>query len=191
MNGRLFLPGLLVGIAVFSTSLACNFSQRSDLVPAETIPVSTEALESLKEEIEEAGQSIQESGQATLVITEAELTSLVAFELQKEENPILQNPQIYLREGQMLVVGTVQLGDDTTGTVLITLSVSATADGKLDYEITSAMLGPLPVADFMLQQFSDQLDAAFTGKIDPRMDEIFIDQVTIADGRMTLQGHTR
>jgi len=191
MKSRFLWPGILVGIALFSTVLACNFSQRSNLVPADTIPVSTEAIERLKAKIEEAGQSIRESEQATLVIQEAELTSLIAFELQKEENPILQNPQIYLREGQMLVAGTVQLGDNSSGTLQLALSVLATVNGKLDYEITSAKLGPLPVPDVMLQQFSNQLDAAFTGKIDPRMDEIFIDQVTIADGQMTLQGHTR
>jgi hypothetical protein len=43
----------------------------------------------------------------------------------------------------------------------------------------------------MLQQISGQLDMLFTSKIDPRMDDIFIEKITVADGTMTIQGHTR
>lgn len=176
-------------LALFSllvVSLACNLFAKTEPTPVVTIPVSTQAVESLEKDLQQAGKQINSSGQTTLTIDEAQLTSLVAFELQKQETPIFQDPQIYLRDGQIKILGKVQQGD-----VELALTVSVTSDGRPDYKLVSAKIGPLPLPDAMVQGLSDQLDSAFKSNIDPQMDDIYIDKITIGDGVMTIQGHTR
>jgi uncharacterized protein YpmS len=183
-------PGLWALAILLLVSMACNLTNRSGPAATATIPVSTEALDSLNKNIEDAGQQIESSGQATLLIDEQELTSLIAFELQDQETPIFQDPQVYLRDGQIKILGNVQQGN-TLATLELVLKVSADADGHPDFQLLSAKIGPLPLPDVLLQQISDQLDATFTSKIEPRMENIFIEKITIADGVMTIQGHTR
>jgi uncharacterized protein YpmS len=184
------LPGFLALTTLLSGTLACKLTRQTTQIPEETIPVSTEAVESLEQEILKANQDIQNTGEATLVIDETELTSLVAFELQSQETPFLRDPQIYLRDGRILMVGNLLQGE-TTAPVELVLTVAPNAEGRPAFEIVSAKIGPLPLPDTTIQQFSKELNDAFTSTIDPRMEDIFIDTIVIADGRMTIQGHTR
>jgi uncharacterized protein YpmS len=190
MKRKTFEPGLWALVLLLLVSISCNLINRSDAVATQAIPVSTEALESLKQDIQAAGQQIESSGQATLVIDEQQLTSLIAFELQTQESPIFQEPQAYLRDGRIKILGKVQQGDPTSKLELV-MDVSANADGRPEYQLTSAKIGLLPLPDIMLQQISGQLDTLFASKIDPRMDDIFIEKIIIADGVMTIQGHSR
>jgi uncharacterized protein YpmS len=190
MKLRFSQPALLAYFSLILVSLACNLANRNAQIPTETIPVTTQAVESLKEEIDQAGQDIQSTGQATLLIDEAELTSLVAIELQNQGISTFEDPQIYLRNGQMIVVGSVKQGDATVP-VELDLSVSANSDGRPAYQIVSAMIGPLPLPEALYKEYSEQLNTIFASKINPRIDAIFIDKITIADGVMTIQGHTR
>src|SRR5574341_1433612 len=190
MRRRTLEPGLWALVILLLVSMACNFINRSEPVATATIPVSTEALDSLEKDIQDASQQIETSGQATIEIDEQELTSLIAFELRDQEPPVFQDPQAYLRDGQIKILGNVQQGN-TMAPLELVLTVSADADGHLKYQVVSAKIGPLPLPDFLVQQISDQLDAAFTSKIDPQMENIFIEKITIAGGVMTILGHTR
>jgi len=93
-------------------SLACNLFNRISSTPVQStsIPISTEAVDSLREDISTAVDDFGKGEQVTLVIDEAELSSLVAFELQKQSEPIFHEPQIYLQDGQVQVSGKVQQG---------------------------------------------------------------------------------
>jgi uncharacterized protein YpmS len=182
-----FAPVLPVLIIV---TLACNLTSKKAETPLETIPVSTEAVESLKQDIQQADEEMRTSGSTTLVISESELTSLVVFELQSQEIPIIQDPQIYLRDGQIKVIGKVQEGGGTFP-LEVALAVNVDSQGSLDYQVVSAQLGPLPVPDVLLSQLSEQLDAAFASKISPQLEDVFVDSLVIADGVMTIQGHMR
>jgi hypothetical protein len=88
------------------------------------------------------------------------------------------------------MVGNLLQGE-TTAPVELVLTVAPNAEGRPAFEIVSAKIGPLPLPDTTIQQFSKELNDAFTSTIDPRMEDIFIDTIVIADGRMTIQGHTR
>src|SRR5512145_226509 len=90
------------------TSLACTVfvggPDYSDLTP---IPVSLEAAESLKEEMRRAFEAGAQTGVVTLNITEPQITSVLALRLlsdpnmQTDKKPIIAEPQVYLRDGQM------------------------------------------------------------------------------------------
>ena len=92
------------------TSLACTISvggpDYSDRAP---IPVSNEAAESIKAEIKRAFEAGIETGDVTIAITETQITSLLALRLQSDQNlqqdsqPLITDPQVYLRDGQMQI----------------------------------------------------------------------------------------
>jgi uncharacterized protein YpmS len=190
MQRRTFTPGLLALVILLLVSMACNLITQTEPVATEVIPVTTEALDSLEEDIQDAGEQIESSGQATVSVDEQELTSLIAFELAEQEDDIFQDPQVYLRDGKIRMIGNVRQGN-TTAPLEMVFTVSATADGRLDYQLESAKLGPLPLPDFLLVEMSEQIDAAFTNKIEPQLEDIFIERINISDGVMTIQGHKR
>jgi uncharacterized protein YpmS len=190
MQKSSFKPGLWALVILLLVSIACNLVNRAEPVATEVIPVTTEAVNNLEKNIQDAGKDIESSGQTKLTIDEQELTSLIAFELQGQEIQVYQDPQVYLRDGQIKMIGNVQQGN-TTAPLESVFNVSANADGRLEYKLVSAKLGPLPLPDFLLEQISTQIDAAFASKIEPQLEDIFIERIDIADGVMTIQGHKR
>lgn len=102
MKERKHIKILTIIFIAAMISIACNFQGFRGNQPRETIPVTTQAANNLQEKILEALDEVASGKQnITLSIEEAELTSLVAFELQKIPEPQILEPQIYLRDGQV------------------------------------------------------------------------------------------
>ena len=181
-------PGLALSIVLLA-GLACNLFPRVPEVPQETIPVTTEAVENLKKELQDAAQAAQETGQISVEIDEAELTSLVAFELQDQASLPFNTPQVYLRDGVILVTGFVTQ-EDVSLPVSIVVGVSLDAQGMPDFVITAAQLGAVPLPEPMVSQFSDEMARAFNESIRPRLGNMIIEDITISDGKMKITGRT-
>ena len=72
---------LIILLSVLATaSLACNLNLGGPEPPASPIPVTTEEVESLEESLEEACEQGASGSEVTLKITEAQMTSMAAFE---------------------------------------------------------------------------------------------------------------
>ncbi len=174
--------------------LACNFgSFAPQAAPTPTpspIPVSTQAVQSLELTAQAAAKQAQTSGKVTLTVDESQLTSLVALELQKQSNPVISDPQVLLRDGQVQILGNVNQSG-ITAPLQMNMTVSADAEGRLHYQVVSAKLGPLPLPQSLLDQLTSQVDSVFSEQIGPEADKIFIESITIADGKMTIVGHNR
>src|SRR5512147_151176 len=104
----------LIFLAIASllfASLACNFGgfapPAAPTAAPTPIPVSTQAVQSLELTAQAAAKQAQTSGKVTLTMDEAQLTSLVALELQKQSNPEISEPQVLLRDGQVQLLGNV------------------------------------------------------------------------------------
>jgi len=190
MNSRAYLPVALAVVAVMFVNIACNLIKGAEPTLLEEIPVTTEAVEILLEDLQKSSQEIKLTGQTTLVIEEQELTSLAAFELQKQDPQLLKDPQIYLRDGQIKIAAQVEQGNSRANLDIV-MDVFANAEGIPEYRLISAKFGSLPLPEAISQQFYQQIDSAFTGKIIPQLNDIFIDKITISDGVMTVQGHMR
>jgi hypothetical protein len=172
---------------VLFASLACNLLRPKVTLPEETIPVTTQAVENLEQEIEAAATQAESTGKATVVIDEAELTSLVAFELQKQETAVIQLPQVFLRDGQ-IQIGAMVVQGDASLPVQIIAAVKVDADGQPVFELVSAAIGSVALPADLVNTVSDQLTGAFDRNIRPQMGDIFIQTITIADGKMTIEG---
>lgn len=184
-------------LTILLTSLACTIfvggPDYSNLAP---IPVSTEAAESLKQEMKQAFENGAQTGVVTLNITEPQITSVLAFRLlsdpnmQTDKKPIISDPQVYLRDGQMKIYGKSQQGMFAANIgVIVNMGVDEL--GKPKIEIASADFGPFPVPGGIKEALTAMIDEAYTGAIGPAATGLRIETITIADGIMTITGRIK
>ncbi|MBI5702986.1 MAG: hypothetical protein HZC39_05600 [Chloroflexi bacterium] len=187
---------LFLAILVLA-SLACTVSVGGpDYSDRPVIPVSTEAAKSLEDEIRRAFEAGAVSGEVTIQITEAQITSILAQRLQsdpslqQDKKPLIIDPQVYLRDGQMQVFGKTQQGIFTAN-IGIVIAVSVDENGKPKIEIVSADFGPLPAPEGLTNAISAMIQEAYTGAVGPVATGLRIQSITIAAGIMTVTGRIR
>jgi len=191
----IYLPLFL--LILLLTSLACTVSiggpDYSDRPP---IPVSVEAAESIKDEIKRAFEAGLQNGEVNIAITEPQITSLLALRLQSDQSlqqnsePIITDPQVYLRDGQMQIFGKTHQGMFTANIGII-VSVTVDETGKPKIEIVSADFGPLPAPAGINNAVSAMIQEAFTGSLGPVATGLRIQSITIANGIMYIVGRTK
>ena len=184
-------------ITLLLTSLACTIfvggPDTSNLTPIAASPLDADAL---KEQIKKAFEDGATTGTVSFTITEAQLTSVLALRLQSDPNlqtekkPIITDPQVYLRDGQMKIYGKTQQGIFTANIGII-INVGVDELGKPKIEITSADFGPFPVPDGIKEAFTAMISEAYTGSLGPAATGLRIESIVIADGVMTIAGRIR
>ena len=170
--------------------LACVINIGGPAYPRPSIPVSTEAVESLNQAIQTAVAAGAESGVVTLAITETQLTSYLAFKLQSQNNPFITNPQAYLRDGQIQIYGTATQGYFQV-TANIILAAIVDEQGQMKIELTSTDFGPLPVPDGLKEAATAIINEAYTGSLGPIATGFRLESITIAYGAMVIVGRTK
>ena len=187
-------PLLLFFVTLVLTSLACTvFVGGPDYSDRTPIPVSSDAAESLKEEIKRAFEAGATTGEVTFNITETQITSVLALRLQTDQNlqqdskPLITDPQVYLRDGQMLIYGKTQQGMFTANIGII-VSVGIDENGKPKIEIVSADFGPFPAPEGINSAISAMVEEAYAGSVGPVATGLRIQTISIADGIMTVSG---
>ena len=180
---------LWIAAAFLFVSLACNLPGASQDLPVERIPVSTEAVGQLEQNVSQAMQDILNGQPATLVITESELTSLVALRLQGYTIGAITDSQVFLRNGDLQYRGSLEQGP-ISAPIQADLSLSAGPDGRLVYDIVSSSAGPFGSMDALMDQIKTQLDQALYSS-NSQLKNIFIENVLIANGTLTISGRPR
>jgi hypothetical protein len=158
--------------------------------PEGAIPVSAEAVESLRTQIQAAVLAGAESGTVTLQISEQQITSYIAFRLAAQENPLLQSPQVYLRDGRMQIYGKVVRGYFIAN-VLVELNVSVDEQGQPRIEIANADFGPFPAPEGLKQSLTALITEAYTGSLGPVATGFRLETISIANSLMTVTGRIR
>ena len=175
---------LFLGLAVLVAALACSLPGVAEPT-REPVQVSTETVEDLKESLEGFSQG---SGEVSLTLTEAQLTSLVALQLQQQQDPLITEPQVHLQDGQIIVTGKTQQGVISTQ-VEIVLTATVDAQGKPVIVVESADFGPIPVPSDMLAGISGLVDQILTSQLGAQATGVQLTQIAIAEGTMTITVH--
>lgn len=178
-------------------SLACTVNVGGpDYSDRPTIPVSAEAAQSLREEIRRAFEAGLVSGQVIINITEPQITSVLAQRLQSDQNlqqdedPLITEPQVYLRDGQMQIFGKTRQGIFAANIGII-VAVGVDEVGQPKIEILSADFGPFPAPEGINNAISALIQEAYTGSIGPVATGLRIETISIANGIMTITGRVR
>ena len=188
---------LLFFITLMLASLACTvFVGGPDYSDRTPIPVANDAAESLKDEIQRAFEAGATTGEVTIYITETQITSVLALRLQTDQNlqqdskPLITDPQVYLRDGQMQIFGKTEQGMFAANIGII-VSVGVDENGKPKIEIVSADFGPLPAPEGINNAISAMIQEAYTGSVGPVATGLRIQTISIADGVMTISGRIK
>jgi hypothetical protein len=193
---KLGLPLFLLSLVI--TSLACTiFVGGPDYSNLPPIPVSAEAAESIKEELRRAFEAGAQTGVITINITEPQITSYLAARLQtdpslqqSDKKPLMTDPQVYLRDGQMQIYGKTRQGIFTANIAII-VTMGVDPNGQPLIEITSADFGPFPAPEGLKDAITAMVREAYTGSLGPVATGLRIDTISIANGVMTITGRIR
>jgi len=181
---------LVVIVVLASAALACNFGRRAVETPALQVPVSTEAVQSLEETAANSYNEFQQSGKINLTVTEEQLTSMVAQELEEQGTEGISNPQVHLRDGQIQLTGDIQTQGITAPATMV-MEVTIDDNGRPSLQIISANVGPFPVPESLIENVEIRLNQAFLNQLDEMAPNLVVESVVIGDGKMTVTGHTR
>ena len=179
------------------TSLACTiFVGGPDYSTLPQIPASTEAAQSMQDEVKRAFEEGMTTGTISLNFTEPQITSFLAARLRSDPNlqqdskPLIADPQVYLRDGQMQIYGKTQQGMFTANIGII-VNVGVDENGQPKIDIASADFGPLPAPKGLTNAIAAMVREAYTGSLGPVATGLRIESITIADGIMTISGRVR
>jgi len=193
---QLALPIFLLMLVL--TSLACTiFVGGPDYSSLPPIPVSAEAAQSIKDEVKRAFEAGAETGVVTINLTETQITSYLAERMQSDpslqqsdKKPLITDPQVYLRDGQMQIYGKTQQGIFTANIGII-VQVGVDANGQPLIEITSADFGPFDAPEGLKSALTAMIKEAYTGSIGPVATGLRIESISIANGIMTITGRIK
>jgi len=179
------------------TSLACTvFVGGPDYASLPTVPVSADAIQSMQDEVKRAFEQGALTGTITLNFNEEQITSYVASRLQndtslqQDNQPLITDPQVYLRDGQMQIYGKTKQGMFTANIgIIVTVGVDENGQPKID--IASADFGPLPAPKGLTNAIAAMIREAYTGSLGPVATGVRIETITIANGIMAVTGRVR
>lgn len=184
-------------LTLMLASLACNvFVGGPDYSTLPTVPVSTEAVQSIQDEIKRAFEEGAQTGTITMNITETQLTSYIAARLQsdptlqQDNRPFITEPQVYLRDGQIQLYGKSQQGMFIANIGVI-VSVGVDENGQPKVEIVSADFGPMPAPQGIRDTITAMVREAYMGSLGPVATGLRIESITIGNGIMTVSGRVR
>jgi hypothetical protein len=185
-------------LSLVLTSLACVvFVGGPDYSNLPPIPVSADAAASIQAEIQRAVTAAADTGVITVNLTEPQITSYLAARLksdpslqQPDKKPLITDPQVYLRDGQMQVYGKTQQGIFTANIgIIVNMGVDSNGQPKID--IASADFGPLPAPKGLNEAVAAMIREAYTGSLGPVATGLRIESISIANGVMTITGRIR
>ena len=181
---------LICFIVIMLAILACTMNVGGPDYPTPAIPVSTEAVGDLQSSQETAIAAGVVTGQVTLTFTEPQLTSYLFYKLQSQDQPLITNPQVYLRDSQLQVYATANEGY-FEATARIVLSAGVDDQGQLKIELTSADFGPIPVPDGLKDIVTATIQEAYIGTLGPVATGFRLQSISISDGTMTIVGQIK
>jgi hypothetical protein len=185
---RVSLAALAASL-LFAT-LACQIDVGGPEPPGDPIPVSTQAAEEMAQTWQSALATAAGTGTLTILLNESQVTSYLALRLAAQENPVLQDPQVFLRDGVIQVYGVTEQGA-LKANVLITVTPRLDPDGSVSFEIAAADVGPLPVPETLRQSVSALLTETLTSPLGSLATGIRVTVFVIADGQVAITGELR
>ena len=173
-----------LGLAV----LACSpsFGLGAPTPPASPIPVSSEAAGQV-DGLWATAVAGANDGQVTLVVTEAQLTSYVALKLTNKADAPITDPQIFLRNGKLVLYGKIKANNITLPAAL-TLSVVPTASGIVSVTIDNAEVGPLPLPSSLRETLADNINQLIAQNAGSGDTGFKVAEIVIGDGKLTVTG---
>ena len=173
---------LILPVLILLVGTACNLSGGpTPPRPIQTVPPQ-------EPQIDQQIQTLQpdpNSGKVTLTITEAQITTAIVENLQKENISGLTDPVVVFQPGQVELYATIK-GDAFSANGRIVLSVRIDPNGKPVVDILEANFGPFPIPAGFLNDLSTQVDHAISDSMKDYQSEYHLESINFATGVATI-----
>ncbi|MCJ7624335.1 MAG: hypothetical protein MUO76_12595 [Anaerolineaceae bacterium] len=188
MKINLYIRAQIITVLLVITfsSLACQIQVGGPEPPDRKIPVSQEAAINA-EKIWNSSIENNNSNKVAFTLTEEQITSYVALQLQSNINSTFTEPQIFLDNGVISIYGKAEQSLFNAN-FYIALQPTIDDTGMLSFEITTADFGPLPVPSDFLENFSSIVNNVLNASIFPGGSNFHISNVFISNGMITIEG---
>lgn len=184
------LRWVIAATALSTAALACQIHLGGPLPPGDTIQHSSAESPDLESLWEQAIERALNTGEVMVLIDEGQLTDFLQKRSSTDEEPVLQNPEIYLRQNVIHIYGVAERGPFEAN-AYISVEPIVDADGKLAFELIAAEFGPIPAPEVLKDTVSAILTEAFTGTVGSLATGIRVTSIAITDGQMAIVGTLR
>ncbi len=174
-------PRLAILAVLTLLTLSCFPCQGSVAVlptPDRTVPVSTEEAEKLIS-ILDRKLPLDEEGCFVLTITEEELTSYVALNMQES----ILEPQILLTDGKIYLHGTLVSPIEAPMTAAVSVQVEG---GHVDVTVETVALDGFPIPETFIDAFALQVEDFVD--FAQAQEDVVLDDVDIREGELIVSG---
>ena len=180
-------------VLVFSSfvflSLAClGFSQGQSV---ETdLPLPNDDPGAVETQVYAAIATAASGGRIVLEFTEGQLTATANQELQSSGEQSIRDLRVALDDGLVTITGKVnQSGFDLPLTIDLTISVDGS--GVPHTNVVGGKLGPFSLPQDMLDQIAAQFDQVLQDELDASAENLFVESVSIDNGKITIVAENR
>lgn len=183
----MFRISLILILFVALISLACNLGLRSNSEPTPQVDHSTPSPGNRGEMNYESDESGKANGRVELTFDESEVTDLVASELENVEETSISDIQVFLRDGQVQVFGSIQL-QGIRANSRIFLDPQVTRQGEPRFVIVSAYYSLIPIPENIVSNIQAGIDEIFSNHLEPLMMDVTIESISVSEGLLTITG---
>jgi hypothetical protein len=182
------LKFLLPVLALAAASLACQMNVGGPAIPDATIiPASAEEVQNMENSIKSSFEAAGQGESVTFSVTQEQMTYYVARNIGETPASFVQNPQVFLRNGQIEIYGQAVSGS-FTGNVMVVFNAVLDENGIPVLQLATADFGPLPVPVGLLDGVSAMMNEALTGTLGSSTSGFRLENITISDGVMNITG---
>lgn len=123
----------------------------------------------------------------TVKLTEQQLTSWLALELQNSPDLPLSDAQIYLRDETIQIWGTVNGASNSTS-ALVTGTLSVNSAQKPELKIVSVQIGQQVIPSFLIAQAETWLNQTLLEEIEAQAPGLKLTSISINNGTLVITG---
>ena len=183
---------LAIFIVLAIASLSCSLPLIRSQEPIEVVsnPIPTIFVEETQPDLSLDTDLPQANEPFFYQVRELQLTSILNEALNSRPDLGVTNSRVYLRDGVVEIRGQVQQSGFSLPLV-IQLKLFIDTQHQLQYEIVSAKVGPFPLPVSLLDQLSAYIYQALSYSLDFDRDDVYFEQVTVANGMLTVSGYLR
>jgi hypothetical protein len=182
-------PRFLLPLLVLAAStLACQMNLGGPTIPEATlVPASAEEVQNLENSIKTNLDTAAEGESVSFSVTQEQMTYYVAQHIGETPASFVQNPQVFLRNGQIEIYGQAVSGN-FTGNVMVVFHAVIDETGAPVIQLVTADFGPIPVPAGMMDGVSAMMNEALTGSLGTSTSGFKLEAISIEDGVMTVTG---
>ena len=184
---KIFLPILLILILAV---LACNAGVSTPSIPTGLPPIPTldpDLSDKFEDEWQKSLVEAIATGNFSVTITEGQITDFINRKNAENPDASISNVHVFLRDEQIQIIGQTETDAGANTTLQIVASV-VVLEGKLQVNVISAQLGPLPVPTQLLDSISISINDALNGQNVEGSEKLQLESIVITDGFMTITG---